>query len=245
MKKITAVIVDDEPEARDIMENLLCDFSDIQVLAKVDSVNKAVKSIREFEPDLVFLDIDMPGKNGFDLVQKVKDYGLNPTIIFVTAYDQFAIEAIKNSAFDYLVKPVDIDDLITTIDRYKKERKSMASLDRIKTLIQALHEEKLKFSTRTGSIFISPSEIIWCQADGNYTDLYLIGEEKLTITKNIGRLELFLPKSKFTKINRSVIINKQFLSSINRKEKKCILRYNSKEVAFEIPTRYISLLEKS
>ncbi len=244
MEKITAVIVDDEPEARDIIESLLSDFSDIHVLAKEDSVKKAVKSIREYDPDLVFLDIDMPQKNGFDLVREIKNLELNPTIIFVTAYNQYAIEAIKHAAFDYLVKPVDIDDLTETIERYKVDRKAAVSLDRIENLLQALQVEKLRFSTRSGYIFVNPAEIIYCQAEGNYTDLYLSTEEKQTITINVGRLEHILPNSKFSKINRSVIINKQFLTEINRKEKKCILRVNDENISFYVPPKYISGLDK-
>lgn len=242
MEKITAIIVDDEPAAREIIDNLLSDFSDIQVLSKDESVDKGIHSIRKFNPDLVFLDIDMPRKNGFDLIKEMREEKLDPTIIFVTAYNQHAIEAIKHSAFDYLVKPVDIDDLKQSIDRYKVERKSNNSLDRIENLLQALQENKLKFSTRTGCVFINPAEIIYCQASGNYTDLLLANENKQTITINIGKLEYLLPESKFSKINRSVIINKQFLTEINRKDKKCILRVNDEEISFCVPPKYISLL---
>ena len=243
MERITAIIVDDEPAERDLMANLLSDFADIQVLAKNDNVNKGVNSICKYNPDLVFLDIDMPKKNGFDLIREIKELGLAPTIIFVTAYNQYAIEAIKHAAFDYLVKPVDIDDLKQSIKRYKVERKSPNSLDRIENLLQALQKEKLKFTTRTGYIFINPAEIIYCQADGNYTDLYMTNNEKQTVTINIGKLEHILPNTKFSKINRSVIINKQFLTEINRKDKKCILMVNDEEISFCIPPKYISSLD--
>ena len=241
MEKITAIIVDDEPEARYIIASLLADFSDVEVLSKEESVDRALIAVRRLKPDLIFLDIDMPKKNGFELVRELRKYNLNPTIIFITAYNQFAIEAIKHAAFDYLVKPVDIDDLKQSIERYKVERKSTDCLGRIENLLQALQEEKLKFSTRTGTTYINPAEIIYCQADGNYTDLYLTGDEKQTVTINIGRLEYILPETKFMKINRSVIINKQFLTEINRKDKKCILCVNDEEISFCIPPKYIKL----
>jgi len=243
MERITAIIVDDEPAARDLMANLLSDFADIQVLAKDNNVNKGINSICKYNPDLVFLDIDMPRKNGFDLVREIKELGIIPTIIFVTAYNQYAIEAIKHAAFDYLVKPIDIDDLKQSIERFKVERKSISSLDRIENLLQALQEEKLKFTTRTGYIFINPAHIIYCQASGNYTDLFLTNENKQTVTINIGRIEHMLPETKFSKINRSVIINKLFLSEINRKDKKCILRLKEEKISFCIPPKYISLLD--
>jgi DNA-binding LytR/AlgR family response regulator len=243
MEKITAIIVDDEPEARYIIASLLADFSDVEVLSKEESVDLALIAVRKLKPDLIFLDIDMPKKNGFELIRELREYNLNPTIIFITAYNQFAIEAIKHAAFDYLVKPVDIDDLKQSIERYKVERKSTVSLDRIENLLHALQEEKIKFSTRTGYIFINPAEIIYCQADGNYTDLFMTNDEKQTVTINIGRLEHLLPETKFSKINRSVIINKQFLAEINRKDKKCILRVNDEDISFCIPLKYISSLD--
>ncbi|MCD4664888.1 MAG: LytTR family DNA-binding domain-containing protein, partial [Bacteroidales bacterium] len=243
MEKIKAIIVDDEPDARDIIASLLSDFSDVEVLSKEESVDKALTTVRRLKPDLIFLDIDMPKKNGFELVKELRDYNLNPTIIFITAYNQYAIEAIKHAAFDYLVKPVDIDDLKQSIERYQVERKSVASLDRIENLLQAFQEEKLKFSTRTGSVFINPAEIIYCQADHNYTDLFMTNEKKQTVTISVGRLEQILPQTKFSKINRSVIINKQFLTEINRKDKKCILRVNDEDISFCMPAKYISELD--
>jgi two-component system LytT family response regulator len=173
----------------------------------------------------------------------LREYNLTPTIIFITAYNQYAIEAIKYAAFDYLVKPVDIDDLEKSIERYKKERNSAPSLDRIENLLQALQEEKLKFSTRTGFIFINPSEIIYCQAHHNYTDLIMTNDKKHTVIVSIGRIKNKLSEAKFIKINRSVIINKQYLTEINRKEKKCILRVNDEDISFCMPKKYISELD--
>ncbi len=243
MEKIKAIIVDDEPDAREIIADLLFDFSDIEVLSKEESVDNALISARRLKPDLIFLDIDMPKKNGFELIRELREYNLNPTIIFITAYNQYAIEAIRHAAFDYLVKPVDIDDLEKSIERYKRERKSAASLDRIENLLQALQEEKLKFSTKTGSVFINPTEIIYCQAHHNYTDIYLTNDKKQTVTTNLGRIENMLPQTKFKKINRSVIINKQYLTEINRKDKKCVLRVNDDDITFCMPRKYISELD--
>lgn len=242
MEKITAIIVDDEPEARDIIASLLSDFSDVEVLSKDESVDQALISIKNLQPEVVFLDIDMPRRNGFELIRELKENNLSPAIIFVTAYNQFAIDAIKHSAFDYLVKPVDIDDLNQSIERFKNEQREDSSLDRIENLLQALQEEKLKFSTRTGFVFINPAEIIYCEADHNYTNLFLSNSEKQTVTLNVGRMEHILPSTKFSKINRSVIINKQYLAEINRKEKKCILKVNDEEISFCMPLSYLKLI---
>lgn len=242
MEKITAVIVDDEPEARELMKNLLSDFSDIEVVAADENVDKALVSISNLKPDLLFLDIDMPGKSGFDLVNELKSFPLHPTIVFVTAYNQFAIQAIKHAAFDYLVKPIDIDDLKATIDRYKNDLQSASSLKRIENLLHNLQVDKLRFSTRGGFIFIGTSEIIFCEAEGNYTDLHFANGEKQTITVNIGRLENQLANYKFKRINRSLIINQLYLTEVRRKDKICILRANEQVFEFPVSSKFLNNL---
>ena len=123
MKKITCIIVDDEKEARDRAECLLKMFNEIRIIAKIGDSDIAIKKIIEQKPNIVFLDIEMPRKNGFDIVKEIKQNNIFPTFIFVTAYSQYAIAAIKNAAFDYLLKPVDIDELKETIERYKTGKK--------------------------------------------------------------------------------------------------------------------------
>lgn len=242
MDRIKAIIVDDEPEARDIIASLLTDFGDVDVVSKDESVDEAYLSIIKHEPEIVFLDIDMPQKNGFELLHKLKTSRYNPTIIFITAYNQFAIGAIKHAAFDYLLKPVDIDELKRSISRYKEEVRSKSTLSRIENLLVALQEEKIRFSARTGTVYINPAEIIYCQADGNYSDLFMTGREKQTITINIGKLEKMLPDSKFIKISRSLIINKQFLVEVNRKERQCTLKVNDDYITLNVPAKYIAML---
>jgi DNA-binding LytR/AlgR family response regulator len=242
MEKITAVIVDDEPEARELMKSLLSDFSDVEVVAANENVDKALISITNLKPDLLFLDIDMPGKNGFDLLHELKSFALHPTIIFVTAYNQFAIQAIKHAAFDYLVKPVDIDDLKSTIDRFKGDHQSVSSLKRIENLLQNLQDDKLRFSTRSGFIFISAADIVYCQAEGNYTDLHFANGEKQTITVNVGRLDGQLSSSKFTRISRSLIINQHYLAEVRRKDKLCILRVNDRVIELPVSSKFLNNL---
>ena len=244
MNPIKAIIVDDEPEARDILENLLTDFSDIEILGKENSVDTALISILKHKPDIVFLDIDMPNKNGFELVKELKQLNLCPTIIFVTAYNHFAIDAIKHAAFDYIMKPVDIDDLQLCISRYQTEADENLFSNKIDDLLACLRKEKIKFKTREGLIFIDPEEIIFCEADGNYTNLFLKGkEQKRTVTINLGSLIQILPNN-FSRISRSNIINRNFLKEVNRKNKKCTLISSSDEFILDIPRNYIKELER-
>lgn len=243
MKPIKAIIVDDEPEARDILESLLTDFSDIEILSKENSVDTALISILKHKPDIIFLDIDMPNKNGFELVKELKHINLCPTIIFVTAYNHFAIEAIKHAAFDYIMKPVDIDDLQLCISRYKAEVNENLFSDKIDDLMTSLTKEKINFKTREGLVFIAPDDIIYCEADGNYTNIFMNGkEQKRTVTISLGNLIQILPNN-FSRINRSNIINRNYLKEVNRKTKECILVSSSDEFILDIPKNYIKELE--
>ena len=242
MEKIKAILVDDEPEARDILSSLLADFSEVDILSKDASVDEAYQSVRKYQPDIVFLDIDMPGKDGFELIRMLKTSHLNPTVIFITAYNQFAIDAIRHAAFDYLLKPVDIDELSASINRYREEKKNNTSLRRIEDLLQAMQVEKIRFNSRTGSVYLDPGNIIYCQADGNYSVLHLAGNATNIVTMNIGRLENQLPVDRFVKISRSLIINRHYLSEVNRKEKACILKDGDREISLPISAKFITAL---
>jgi DNA-binding NarL/FixJ family response regulator len=125
MGPITTILVDDEPEALERLEFLLNYFKEIKILAKFTNVDKALEGVIKLKPDIVFIDVEMPEKNGFEFVREIKDKNVFPAFIFVTAYEQYAIKAIKESAFDYLIKPIDIDELSQTIKRFsnRKEEK--------------------------------------------------------------------------------------------------------------------------
>jgi len=121
MEKMLCLLVDDEKEARDRMEKLLGSFEEIELLAAEEDPGAAIKLIIETNPDIVFVDVEMPRKSGFDVVNEVRNNKVNPKFIFVTAYNQYAIKAIKKGAFDYLLKPVDIDELKETIERFTEK----------------------------------------------------------------------------------------------------------------------------
>jgi two-component system, LytTR family, response regulator len=221
---IRALIVDDEEGARDIMEHLLNRIPDIVVIGKVSSADEALEMVINCLPDLVFLDIQMPEKNGFQLVEYFQKYLLNTHVIFVTAHAEFAINALKVSAFDYLLKPVMMVELQETILRYKAFRCQSSSLANINLQpAKPVHNCKIKFNTRTGYILISPAEIMYCEADVNYTTIYLGKDNREVITVNLGRVEEILPPDSFYRISRSILINQIYLTKADRQKKQCLL----------------------
>lgn len=124
MNPISCILIDDEKDALDRLANLLAKNNRIEVKAKETNPENAVKLVAEYRPELVFTDVEMPGRTGFDVVREIRNAGFNPNFIFVTAYNQYAIKAIRNAAFDYLLKPVDIDELNEALTRFLEQKKS-------------------------------------------------------------------------------------------------------------------------
>jgi two-component system, LytTR family, response regulator len=218
------MIVDDEPEARDLLRMLIDPIDGVEVVCEADNVDAAAECFREHLPDLILLDIQMPRKNGFELVRMLRSEGHDPGYIFVTAYDEFAIQALRISAFDYLLKPVDPHDLSDAILRFSTRKAASRLFDPIDKLLGHLHENRtIKLNTRCGFLLIDPGEIIYCQADGNYTVIHLTGGRKETVSCNLGRLEESLPDNGFFRISRSVLVNLDFLVRLNTRSGTCTL----------------------
>lgn len=223
--RIKSIIVDDETDAIEALEILLADLPKIELIGRFDSVDKAIDFIITHQPQLVFLDIDMPGKNGFELIEELKDLHLNPTIIFTTAHPQHAIEAIEEAAFGYLLKPIDPDKLRKVVNRYICDNYTKG---------KQADNKKFRFNTRSGFILINPSEILYCKAEGNYTKIVLVHKKSYLISQQIGSVYDLFDKNYLHRLGRSVIINLTYLRSIDRKKQICTLEFGGNEVILQI-----------
>lgn len=223
-QRISILIVDDEPEARDLLSMLLDRIGDIELSGAVDSVDEAFKRIVDKQPHLVLLDIQMPVKNGFELVKMVHHANLDTGFIFVTAYDEYAIEAIRASAFDYLLKPVDTNELQEAVNRFRDQLEQHDLKKQIGEMLEGLgRKSRIKVNTRTGFILINPDEVIHCVAAGNYTEVHMVKGRVETITNNLGSFMDELPASSFFRISRSAMINLNFLIRVDYKAGTCRL----------------------
>ncbi|MCX6296611.1 MAG: LytTR family DNA-binding domain-containing protein [Bacteroidetes bacterium] len=208
---IKAIIVDDELGARESLSKMLeKNCKQIEVVAKVDSMLSAFEAITNKEPDLVFLDIEMPNGNAFDLLEKFKNINFN--IIFTTAYDHYAIKAIKFSAVDYILKPIDPEELVIAVKRFEERAGQKSTLDKqFKTLLSNVRpENKLKkvgIPDGDGLIFINLSDIIRCDSDGNYTFFILTNGKKIIASRTLGEYEQMFAEDNFFRIHRSHLIN--------------------------------------
>ncbi|MEI7897847.1 MAG: LytTR family DNA-binding domain-containing protein [bacterium] len=244
-QKIRVVIVDDEPEGRDVMKHLLGSFPDIEISAVADSADSGLEAIARIKPDMVFLDIQMPRKNGFDLVHDLMQIHLSPVIVFVTAFDQYAIRAIRMAAFDFLTKPVDPDELRQTIIRYSATRESYDFNTRVATLLEQINPtKKLRFNTRSGFVAVNPGEILYIRADGNYSELFYSRNRNEIICMNIGGVGELLPENQFFRASRSVIINLSYIHRIERKTHSCELVKDGETISVEISRDRVHELER-
>lgn len=244
-ERIRTILVDDEEDAVNLLQQLLNDYPEIEVLAVANNTFDAYSMILEYEPDLVFLDVQMPRETGIDLAGKLKSLTSCPAIIFVTAYEQYAISAIKNAALDYILKPVNRTELKNAIFRFKemKSHKSEMANKLNQLFAQIAHPNKLRFNTRTGFFMIDPEKIIFCKSDGNYSEFYTTEGKKEVVTSNLGNIEEDLPEHSFYRVSRFHIINLNFVNRINRKDRCCEIGVNGTTFKLSIPKNKIRELE--
>jgi two-component system, LytTR family, response regulator len=231
---VKTVIIDDEMSAIMLLEEMVNKLEGVFVNGFAQDVDEGVNQVLRHRPDIIFLDIKLKDENGFDLIQRLKDYDIDPFIVMVTGYDQFGMQALKAGAFDYLLKPLDPNELLKVISRYREKKIHQVMPDPMK---------KIRFNTLGGFILINPEEILYCKAEANYTDIFLTSQHKHTISMNIGSLEKILAQPQFFRISRSNIINVKFLTGINRGKRHCILTAGQVSVILAISHDRIRELE--
>jgi two-component system, LytTR family, response regulator len=240
-QKLRALIVDDEESARKLMVKLLEETLFFSEIILAQSVDSALGELNHFEPDLIFLDIKMPGKYGIEFVNYLHYVDGKPGIVFVTAYDQYAIQAIKIQAFDYLLKPVNRAELKQCVEKYiEKRNEILARYDRKHDPSKKI--SRIKVNTRTGTVFINPATIIFCKAEGNYTTI-CTGEKEYLCSLNLGKLQEQLTSEGFIRIGRSLIINFEFITMLDRKKNTITLVRDNESVTVKIPHQYLKYLD--
>jgi two-component system, LytTR family, response regulator len=221
---INVLIVDDENEARKALRFNLKQFDHIKLIHDTGDLDEAIRLITNEKPDLIFLDIEMPKKSGLEFARDIVELQAGAAVVFVTAHDQFAIEAFKVSAFDYLLKPVSHESLSNLLMRYHCGKSNGNTATKLESLFSWLNNHgKIRLNTRDGFKMINPGQIIYLESEASYTRLcYLQGKEEI-VSLNLGAIEQALPAAGFFRISRHHIINLDYLDSVNRKSRSCIL----------------------
>jgi len=212
MEQITAIIVDDEARSCDVLSKMLLQYCpDVDQLGIANNVSEASVLIEQKRPDLVFLDIHLPDGNGFDLMEQLD--ATTARVIFTTAYEEYALQALKCSAVDYLLKPISIDELIAAVWKCKRQNKPVPGSSLYKKLHQNLFQHEkgklntIGLATLNEIIFVTIENIVRLEAASNYTHFFLDNGEKITVSHTLKHYEDILPADVFMRVHQSHIIN--------------------------------------
>jgi two-component system LytT family response regulator len=210
MEKIKAILIDDELNSLQNLRQKLEGFCpDIHVIATTQQPEEGIFLIRQYQPDLVFLDIEMPRMSGFRMLEELGEYDFD--IIFTTAYDRYSIDAIRISAFDYLVKPIGIEDLQHAVERFSKSlnRQTKEKIDILKKSLSdnRSQEDKIAISTSEGIDFIPIKNIVHIESKSNYSKIFLTENKSITVTKILKDFEEMLLPYNFYRVHNSHLIN--------------------------------------
>jgi two-component system, LytTR family, response regulator len=228
---MNCIIIDDEKHCIKTLSNLLeTNFSAVKILATCFDSTKAYDLIQQLRPDFIFLDIEMPLLNGFDLISKFENLFFD--VIFTTAYDTYAIRAIKFSALDYLLKPIDKEDLAAAIEKLKSKQGSI-SKEQLQ-MATAVHSRQLPdtiaLPTTDGLTFAPVNEIVCCTADGSYTRVSMLDKSEILLSKTLGDVEELLGEYHFFRIHHSTLINLKQVRKYIRGEGGEVVMSNGKSL---------------
>jgi two-component system LytT family response regulator len=238
MKKFKAIVVDDEQLARKAILSLIKDYPAIEVAAEAGDAREAAELISVHQPDLLFLDIQMPGKTGFDLLNEV---GFGGNVIFITAYDAYALRAFEINALDYLMKPISPERFKIAVDRLMEEEEVQ-----VRPLTQDLrYDDRLFLLMGKHMVFLKISTIVSIQAEGDYTQITTSEGKKGLILKSMKEWSERLPESHFCRIHRSYIVNLDFVERIEKEPNyDFIVTLKNSDRTLVMSRRYARLLKE-
>lgn len=213
--KIKVVLIDDEISPRIICRNYLSEFSEIEIAGEASTLEDAKTLIDAVQPNIVLLDIHLGNTSGFDLLKHYTNPNFN--VIFITAYDQYAIKAIKAGALDYLLKPIDQEELKKAIEKSKNQ--STINPEKIDIANETLHSkkaERISLSANDGYHIVWVKDIIYCSASGNYTTFHIVNNKQIVISKILKEYENLLPANTFLRVHQSYLVNMNYIERFTK-----------------------------
>lgn len=233
---IKAIIVDDAAQVRKLLRLMLNELAeDVVLLGEAENVEQAVNLIQTERPDLVFLDIEMPGKSGLQLVDEFLGKDINFQIVFITAYNQYAIQAFRLSAVDYLIKPVKEKELLEALEKVRKQTELKRTSEQLKLLSENLKiqaNNNISIPVNYGNEYVNTEEIEYLEADNTYVNLFFINGERRLVSKHLKYFETLLCNFEaFVKVHRSYIINKNHISAFRKEDRGTIIMNSGKQIS--------------
>jgi len=242
------VIVEDEMHSRETLKNLLREFCPgVELLGAAASIDEAVPLLLDTAPDLVFLDIELQTATGFDLLRRLPD--ANFEVVFTTAFEQYAIQAIKYSSLDYLLKPIDIDELQAAVAKARERKNEQQKHAQMEVLLANLENQKpgagrrICLATADGLEFLNVDEIVYCEAAGSYTQFQLRDGRKVLVSKNLREYELMLDNESFMRVHNSYLVNLREVQRYVKTEGGYLLMKNGAQIGIS-PKKREEFLER-
>lgn len=230
MKKV--LIIDDENRTRELIAKMIDSFGfDIETIPDGESVQSGITAIEKHQPDIVFLDIQMPDGTGFDVLASVPNK--NFEVIFITAHEEFAIKAIKFSALDYLLKPVDLSELKSALEKAidaVSEESAPPQFEALQSNIQSSENRRLVLKTQESVHVVDLDQIIRCEADRNYTSFFLLDDKKILVSKTLKEYETLLSAHNFLRVQQSHLINIKYIDRYDKKNGGAVVMKDGSEV---------------
>lgn len=227
-----AIIIDDEKRARVTLQLLLKEYCpEVEIVAQCENLPEGVKSIRKLKPDLVLLDIEMPGHSGLELLDFFDENEVKFSIIFTTAYNEYAIQAFKFSAIDYLLKPINPEELTSAIDRLKKQNQKIDQLKALHENLNTTKSKKIAIPASNGLIFLDISTIVYMKGEGSYTEIFCIDGSKHLVSRNLKNFEdIICFDPNFVRVHKSYIVNMEQIISYQKSEGGLLNLINGKQI---------------
>ena len=228
--ELRAIIVEDEANSREILRNYLAKYcNDVKLLGEASNITEGLELVQKQQPDLVFLDVEMPFGNAFDLLDKVPDRTFET--VFVTAYNQYAMDALNNHAAYYLMKPINIDELIKAVDYVKEIKEKENALEGQVLEAKTIKTEgKITLPQQDGFQILDVSDIYFCKADDNYTEIYL-ENKRIVVSKTLKYFEDALSSYAFARIHKSYLVNVGEVVKYKKGKGGSVVLSNGKELS--------------
>jgi two-component system, LytTR family, response regulator len=235
--KIRAIIVDDSPQARKLLRLMLQELApDVEICGEAENANDALLLFSKAQPNMVFLDIEMPGKSGIQLLEDLSETETNFSVVFTTAYNDYALKALRLSAVDYLLKPIDERQLLEAIDKVKAKQELLNSKAQLNNLLHNFKsngngESVLSIPTQNGNAYVNINDIEYLRADGSYVHVHFTNDKPLVIAKNLKYFESALfDFNQFIRVHRSFLVNIKHVKRFDKSERAKIVMTSGAQI---------------
>ena len=234
-EKPRAIIIESDEKSRDILVKELSSNERIDLSRLFPNTKEALQEVQSNRPYLIFIDLDIPGDDGFDFINTLNNLHLHPCVVYMSGNVNMAVQAIRHKAFDFLHTPLKPEEVLQCLNRFSSYAFQCCFTEKIDTILECVNPNtKIRFNTAHGFILLSPCYIVYCLADWNYTEIWLTRNRKEVVPLNIGKVEKMLPDRLFVRISRSVIINKSFIERLNRRNRMVTIVHGDSVQEFKV-----------